>query len=131
MATVLELLGDRKAHARRDLLGLPKILVRRLLETLPLERDDALISALLGSLIDRHGEIAGADQLSGPGVIRQHGIQAILIEACGGAKTVGRVKIHNDHFDRAIGLGLELETSLEFERRTQQHRQRRGLAQNP
>ena len=46
---LLELLRHREAHPRRDLLGLAEILVRRLLEALALERDDALVAAALRS----------------------------------------------------------------------------------
>ena len=64
VAAVLELLGHGEAHLRRDLLGLAEILMRRFLEALAFQRDDALIAAAVGALVDGHGEIAGAEKLA-------------------------------------------------------------------
>ena len=60
-----QLLADRQPHARRDLLGAQEIFVRGGFEIAALERDQPLIAAHVGALIDGHGEMAAAEQLAG------------------------------------------------------------------
>ena len=63
----LELLGHGEAHARRDLLRLAEILVRRLLEALALERDDALVAAMSAPWSMVMARWPRAEQLAGLG----------------------------------------------------------------
>ena len=102
----LELLGDREAHARRDLLRLAEILVRRLLEALALERDHALVAAALRARIDGHGQDARPRSSAvfcapGPSAATAPGV-----EARRGAKAVRRIEIDHDHLDRPVGFRL-------------------------
>src|SRR6516165_4900729 len=68
-----QFLRHREAHARGDLLGAQKILMRRVFETLALERDDALVAGGVRSLVDGHGEMATAQQRARVGCFRCYG----------------------------------------------------------
>ena len=124
----LELLRHREAHLRRDLLGLPEILVRGFLETLALQGHDALIAAAVGALVDGHGEIAGPQQLAGSRRGLPERLEPVLVEPGGGAQAIRRVEVDDDHVDDAVGLGLQLEAPLELEGRAEHHGQRGRLA---
>ena len=55
--------------------------------------------------------------------------EALRVEARGGAQAVGRVEVDDDHLDRPVGLGLQLEAALELQGRAEEHRERRSLAE--
>ena len=105
--------------------------MRRFLETLALERHDALVAAAVGALVDGHGEIAGPEQLAGSRACAgTERLEPVLVEPRGGAQAVRRVEIDDDHVDGAVGLGLQLEAPLELQGRAEQHGQRRRLAEH-
>ena len=56
-------LADREPHQRRDLLGSLEIVVRRALEALALEGDDALIAGHVAAGIDGESHVAAAEQI--------------------------------------------------------------------
>ena len=119
-AAAAELLGDGEADACRDLLGLTEILVRRLLQPLPFESDDALVAARLGALVDGHGEDALAEQLGRARAGRQGG-DALPVEAREGTQPVGGVEVDDQHLDRAVRARLQLEAALELQGGAEQH----------
>ena len=59
------LLADRQAHARRDLLGAEEIFVRGVFQAAAVERNQTLVAAHVGALVDGHGEMAAAEQRAG------------------------------------------------------------------
>ena len=65
-----KLLGDRERHAGGDLLRAGKILVRGPFKVAALERNQALIPAHLGTLIDGHGQMPVAEQAFRVGLLR-------------------------------------------------------------
>ena len=86
-----QLLADREPHPRRDLLRAQEIFVRGVLEVAALERDQALVAAHVGALVDGHGEMAVAEQRAGVGLARRdRGGDALLVEARAGAHLAGR-----------------------------------------
>lgn len=84
------------------------------------KRNQPLIAAHVGALIDGHGEMATAKQLSGRGFIRSDGRGDTLgIKACAGSYFAGRGEIDHQHAHRAVALRLQNKPALEFEGRTQ------------
>ena len=125
-----QLLGHRQAHAGRDLLGAQEILVRRMLEVLAFERDDALVARRIRSLVDGHGEMAVAEQRARIGRARGHGGgDAGGVETGAGAHLARGGVVDDQHPHRPVALGLQDEAAFEFQRRAQQHGQHDGLAQ--
>ena len=124
------LLADREPHPGGDLLGAPEVFVRGILQAAAVERDQPLVAARVGALIDGHGEVALAEQRAGRGLAGLDGAgHPALVEARAGAHLAGAAEIHHQHADRAVGLGLQDEAALDLERRAEQHRQRHGLAE--
>ena len=124
------LLADRKPHPGRDLLGASEVFVRGVLEAAAVERDQSLVAARVGALVDRHGEMAAAEQRAGRGLAGLDGAgHPRRVEARAGAHIAGAAEIHHQHADRTVGLGLQDEAALDLERRAEQHGQRDGLAQ--
>ena len=117
-------LGHREADQRRDLLGLAEVLVRRRLQPLPFQRDDALVARGFTAAIDGEGEVAVAEQVAVLGRLRQ----ALGIVAGEGADAVGRVEIDHQHVDEAVALRLQLEAPLHLQRGAEQHGEGRRLA---
>ena len=68
------------------------------------------------------------DPRSPPSWRRPPGGDLVLVETRGRAQPVGRVEIDDDHLDRSVALGLELEPALELEDEPKD-RQRRRLAE--
>ena len=102
----------------------------RCLEALALERDDALVALHMRALVDGHAHVALAQQvgnaaLAGP----DGGLDGLGVELGAGAQPVRGVEIDDDHRHRTVGLGLEDEPALEFQRGPDQRRQHHGLAQ--
>ena len=103
--------------------------MRGRLEPLPLQRNDALVAAHVGALVDGEGEMALAEQLRGAcGALRARGVQLFRIEAGEGAQPVGRVEVDDQHVDDAVAARLELEAAVELQRRAQQRGERGGFA---
>src|SRR4051794_40849937 len=57
--------ADREPHPGRNLLRTQKILVRGVFQAAALERDQALVTAHVGALIDGHRKVALAEQRAG------------------------------------------------------------------
>ncbi len=55
--------ADREAHQRRDLFRSLEVVMRRLFQSLALERDDALVARHLAARIDGEGHMAPAEQV--------------------------------------------------------------------
>jgi hypothetical protein len=125
-----QFLRHRQAHARGDLLGAQKILVRRVFEALALERDNALVAGGVRSLVDGHGEMATAQQRARVGCSRCNGGRdAGGVETGAGTHFARRGVVDDQHTHRPVALGLEDEAALEFECRAEQHRKHDRLAQ--
>ena len=89
------------------------------------ERHQPLIAAHVRALIDGHGEMALAEQRAGILAL----LQPRRIEARIGAQPIRRLEIHDQERHRTIGLGLQDEAAVEFQRRAEQGRQHDGLAE--
>ena len=125
-----ELLGDREPHARRDLLGAQEIFVRGILERAALERDQPLVAAHVGALVDGHREMAAAEQRARIGLARGHrGRDALLVEARAGPHLAGRDEVDHQHAHRPVGLRLQDEAALELQRGAEQHAEHDRLAE--
>ena len=118
-------LADRKPHPGRDLFGAQKIFMRGVFQGAAFERHQALVAAHVRALVDGHGKMAMPEQRAGGHAI----LQARGIEARIGAQFVGRLKIHDEERHRTVGLGLQDEAAVEFQRRAEQCRQHDGFAE--
>ena len=94
-------------------------------EAAAFERHQALVAAHVRSLIDGHREMALAEQRAG--VLT--GLEPLRVEARIGAQAIRRLEIDDQKRHRAIGLGLQNETAVEFQRRAEQRRQHDRLAE--
>ena len=56
-------------------------------------------------------------------------LEPLGVEARIGAQAVGRLKVDDQERHRAVGLGLQDEAAVEFQRRAEQRRQHDGLAE--
>ena len=123
-------LGDGEPHAGRNLLGAQKIFVRGRSRSCPSSANKSLVAAHIRTLIDGHGEMAAAEQLSrlvlagGDG-----GSDALGVKARASAHFAGRGEIDHQHADRAVALGLQNEPAFEFERGAEHDSQHDRLAQ--
>ena len=99
--------------------------MRGIFEAAAVQRDQALISAHVLALIDGHAQMALAEQLAGTEPV----LQARSIEARIGAQPIGRLEVDDQKRYRAVGLGLQQETAVEFQRRSQQRRQHDRFAE--
>ena len=99
-------------------------------EVLALERNEPLIPAHVGTLVDGHGEMAAAEQLARvSGVGGDGGGNPFGVKARAGAHLAGRCEIDDEHAHRSVALRLQDETALELERGTQHDGEHDGLAQ--
>ena len=104
--------------------------MRRMLEVLALERDDALVARRIRALVDGHGEMAVTEQRARIGRARRHRRRHPGgVEAGAGAHLARGGVVDDQHPHRPVALGLQDEPSFEFQRRPQQHGQHDGLAQ--
>ena len=118
-------LADRKPHSGRNLFRAQKIFMRGVLESAAFERHQPLIAAHVRPLVDGHGEMAFPQQRAGVLAFPEPpGIEARI-----GAQAVRRLKIHDQKRHRAVGLGLQNEAALEFQRRAEQGREHDRLAE--
>jgi len=99
--------------------------MRGLLQAAAGERDEALVAAHVGTLVDGHRQMALAEQCAG--VLRLR--EARLVVARIGAQAVGRLEVDHQERHRPVGLGLQDEAAVEFQRRAEQGRQHDGLAE--
>ena len=90
--------------------------MRGLFQATAIERHQALIAAHVRPLVDRHRHVALAEQAA----CALHARQPRGVVARIGAQPVGRLKIHHHERDRAIGLGLQDEATLELQGRAAQ-----------
>ena len=75
---------------------------------LAFKRHQALVAAHVGTLIDGHGEMAAAEQMSRLGFVRGHGGgDPRGVEARAGAHLAGRGEIDHQHAHRTVALGLQ------------------------
>src|SRR4051794_35785935 len=105
-----KLLTDGKAHAGRDLFGPQKIFVRGVFEAAALERDQALVAAHVGALVDGHGEVTLAEQIAGALAF----LQAGGVEARISTQPIRRLEVDDEKGDRAVGPGLQDEAAFEL-----------------
>src|SRR5438445_3726089 len=103
-------LADRKPHARRNLFGAQKIFVRRIFETAAVERHQTLVAAHLRPLIDGHRKMALAEQRAGTLAVPEPS----RIETRIGAQAIRRLEIDDQERNRAIGVGLQDEATIEL-----------------
>ena len=115
----------KSGQSSADLLGAQEVLVRGILEVAAVERHQSLVAAHVRALVDGHGEVATAEQVGG----REPGLQPACVEARIGAQRIGRGEIDDDHRHRAVGLGLQDEAAVEFQRGAEQRCQHDGLAE--
>src|SRR5713226_6099171 len=138
--TTPQLFGHGKSHLGGDLFGAQEVFMRGLFEAATRKGNETLVAAHVRPLIDRHGKVAAAQK-----VARRH-TPSLPSPACGGGKGGGHVAenrrielgagphlsgaavIHHDHAHPAIGLGLQDETTVEFERRAEQNGQNNRFA---
>ncbi len=86
-----QFLGDREAHARRNLLGAQEVFVRGVFQRAAVERHQALVAADVRPLVDGHGEMALAEQRAGVGLAAGDRLgDARLVVARAGAHLAGR-----------------------------------------
>ena len=94
------------------------------------ERDQALVAARVGALVDGHGEMAVAEQRAGRGLAGLDGAgHPRRVEARAGAHRAGAAEIDHQHADRAVGLGLQDEAAVDLQRRAEHDGEHDGLAQ--
>ena len=126
-----QLLGDREPHPRRDLLGAQEIFVRGVLEAAAFERDQALVAAHVGALVDGHGEMAVAEQRAAdrPCRPRSRRRRASASKRAQARTLPGVREVDHQHAHRPVGLGLQDEAALELQRGAEQHGQHDGLAE--
>ena len=99
--------------------------MRGIFEAAALERHQPLIAAHIRPLIDGHGEMTFSEQRAGI----QSVDEPLGIEACIGTQAIRRLEIDDQERHRAIGLGLQNEATVEFQRRAEQRRQHDRLAE--
>src|SRR5262249_21173493 len=101
-----------------------------MLEILALERDQALVAAGVRTLVDRHGEMAAAEQVAGAVLACRHRRgDALLVETGASANVPGGAEIDDQHPHRSVGLGLQDEAAFELEHGSEHYGQNDGLAQ--
>ena len=82
--------------------------MRGILKAAAVERDQTLVAAGVGALVDGHGEMAVAEQRAGGGLAGlDRAGDPRRIEPRAGADQAGAAEIHHQHADRAVGLGLQ------------------------
>ena len=118
-------LANREPHPGRNLLRAQKIFMRGVFQAAAFERHQALVSAHVRPLIDGHREMALAEQRAG--VLT--GLEPLRVEARIGAQAIRRLEVDDQERHRAIGLGLQNETAVEFQRRAEQRREHDRLAE--
>ena len=123
-----ELPGNRDADEGGDLFRLIEIFVRRIDKRVTGEADNALVALHASPWIDGHGEMSVAEKrLWCAGAV--HGARDIVAIVVGIAPDVARRAVMNDEeADRPIGLGLQDELAVEFQRRSQHRGQRHRLS---
>ena len=89
------------------------------------QRHQPLIAAHVRALIDGHREMAFAEQRAGGHAL----LQPRRIEARIGAQFIRRLKIHDQERHRTVGLGLQDEAAVEFQRRAEQGRKHDRFAE--
>ena len=99
--------------------------MRGVFQTAAFERHQSLIAAHVGPLIDGHGEMPASQQCTGILAV----LEPLRIEARIGAQAVRRLEVHDQERHRAIGLGLQNEAAIEFQRRAEQRRQHDRFAE--
>ena len=97
----------------------------RLFEPLALERDHALIARDIAALLDRQRQMAPAEKLGS----RRRCDQLRRVEARKCAQPVRRIEIDDEHVDDAVAARLQLQPAVELQRRAEQRRKRRRLAE--
>ena len=90
--------------------------MRGVFETAAFERDQALIAAHVRALVDGHGEMAVAEQRAGILAV----LQPRRVEPRIGAQPVRRLEIDDQERHRTVGLRLQDEAAVEFQRRAEQ-----------
>ena len=94
--------------------------MRRAFEIVSFKRNQPLIAAHVWALIDGHGEMATAEQLSGRDFVRGDGGGDTLgVKPRAGSYFAGRSEIDHQHAHRAVALRLQNKPPLEFEGRAQ------------
>ncbi len=126
-ALARHVLGDRQTDQGRDLFGLDEVLMGRRFQALAFERHHALVARHLGPLVDRQSQMALAQQF-GRAQPPRRGVEPCRIEAREGPQPVGRVEVHHQHVDDAVGLGLQLKSALDLQCGAQERRQGGGFA---
>ncbi len=132
LGVAVEHLGDGEADTRRNLLRLAEIGVRRRLERLVLKRHVALVALLPLTLLDRHGERAGAEEHARvPGAALRCRLDRIGVKSGGRTDLAGRPDVDHDERNRPVRLRLQDEAADILERRRQQRGEHGRLADEP
>ena len=118
-------LTDCQPHPGRNLFRAQEILMRGVFQAAAFERHHPLIAAHVRTLIDGHGKMPASDQRAGILAL----LEPLRIEPRIGAQAIRRLEVHDHERHRTIGLGLQNEAALEFQRRAEQRRQHDGLAE--
>ena len=124
--------GDRQLDAGLELLGLAEVMMDAFDQGGAGQLDDALVALGMLALVDREGEVAGAEQArhreagAGAGGQRRQprGVELGIAAHVAAAGDVG------DHQpDRPVALGLQGEDAVELERAGQRRGERQHLGQ--
>ena len=99
--------------------------MRGVFQTAAFERHQPLIAAHVRPLIDGHRQMALAEQRAGILAV----LEPLGIEARIGAQAIRRLEVDDQERHRAVGLGLQNEAAVEFQRRAEQRRQHDRLAE--
>ena len=106
--------------------------MRHLLEGVAFEGNDPLVAVHMGALIDGHGEMTFAEQFARMrATLGDCPLEHVRIETRVAAQAIGRVEIDDDEVDRPIGLRLQDELALEFQRGADEGGQHHRFAQQP
>ena len=123
----------RQFDAGLDLLRLPEIVLGAFREVAADQLDDALIALGVLALIDREGDIAGADQFRHRRALPRRQVlfgepRAVVLRIAA-HRALGR-DIGDDEAHRPIAFRLQREDAVIFERAGQHHGERDRLAEN-
>ena len=99
-------------------------------QRLALQRYDALVAIHVAARIDRHGDVALAEQdplVTAPLGLDQRRVR--LVEAGVAAQLAGRLVVGDEKVQRAVGLGLQNERPSVLSGDTEQGRQHQRFAE--
>src|SRR5690348_13183616 len=110
-----QFLGDREAYARRNLLRAEEVFVRDVLQGAAIERYKPLIAIHVRALIDRHCQMAFAEQSSTVAIAGCNcRSDATLVETRARPHFVRRDEVYDQHPDGTVTLRLQYEPAMDL-----------------